>query len=307
MAQFCVYCGAQLHEEGTFCPACGKGKVSRFCQHKFEEEKPVEPAKELTETEQLAASGVPAGPPCPKCSSVWTLRVMEPIKASRWWKNAEATFLHCRKCGDKWQPEGSVPVERVGMGLYIGLVVAVMVAVIIFAVVNAVHEERIHSASSGGGSNNNSAVNTAVSTPSPVAPVKAISSAERGYISASRDYLGSANADGTQMATVMAGGANGTSSLAAIHAAIRQNLANEKQRYSTYLRTRGTVPPTFNIVDKHIGEVHTKSVAALSLLLSYWTTGDLNAIPRGSDQYQAAILQMNSTIEEATSIVKGMK
>ena len=197
------------------------------------------------------------------------------------------------------------------MGLYLWLVVAVVVAVIIFAVVNAVHEERMYSANSGGGTNNNSAVNTAVntavSTPSPVAPVKAISSAERGYISASRDYLGPANADGTQMATVMAGGANGTSSLAAIHAAIRQNLANEKQRYSTYLRTRGTVPPTFNIVDKHIGEVHTKSVAALSLLLSYWTTGDLNAIPRGSDQYQAAILQMNSTIEEATSIVKGMK
>jgi hypothetical protein len=27
MARFCVYCGAQLHEEGAFCPACGKSKV----------------------------------------------------------------------------------------------------------------------------------------------------------------------------------------------------------------------------------------------------------------------------------------
>jgi predicted RNA-binding Zn-ribbon protein involved in translation (DUF1610 family) len=303
MAQFCVYCGAQLHEEGTFCPTCGKGKVSRFYQHKFEEEKPVE----LTEAELLAASGIPAGSPCPKCGSVRTLRVTEPIKASRWWKNAVASFFHCYKCGEKWQPEDSVPVERVGRGLYLGIVVAIMVAVIIFAVGKTAYQERTHSASSGGASNNHSAVNTPSPSPSPVAPVKAISSAERGYISASRDYLGSANADGTQMATVMAGGANGTSSLADIHAAIRKNLAKEKQRYSTYLRTRGTVPPTFTIVDKHIGEVHTKSVAALSLLLSYWTTGDLTAIPRGSDQYQAAILQMNSTIEEATSILKGMK
>jgi TM2 domain-containing membrane protein YozV len=27
MAQFCVYCGEQLHEEGAFCNACGKRKV----------------------------------------------------------------------------------------------------------------------------------------------------------------------------------------------------------------------------------------------------------------------------------------
>ena len=26
MAQFCVYCGAQLHDEGAFCHACGKSK-----------------------------------------------------------------------------------------------------------------------------------------------------------------------------------------------------------------------------------------------------------------------------------------
>lgn len=28
MARFCVYCGAQLHEEGAFCPACGKRKAA---------------------------------------------------------------------------------------------------------------------------------------------------------------------------------------------------------------------------------------------------------------------------------------
>ena len=26
MAQFCVYCGAQLRDEGDYCPACGKSK-----------------------------------------------------------------------------------------------------------------------------------------------------------------------------------------------------------------------------------------------------------------------------------------
>ena len=210
------------------------------------------------------------------------------MKTCKCGKELASNARTCPGCGYRF----TSPFVKVLAFVLIALVVLIFVVAMIVG-------------GSGGGSNNNSAVNTP--SPSPVAPVKAISSAERGYINASREYLGSANAEGTQMATVMAGASNGTSSLADIHSAIRKNLADEKQRYSTYLRTRGTVPPTFKIVDKHIGEVHTKSVAALSLLLSYWTTCDLNAIPRGSDQYQAAILQMNSTIEEATSILKGMK
>jgi hypothetical protein len=27
MAQFCVYCGAQLHDQGEYCPVCGKSSI----------------------------------------------------------------------------------------------------------------------------------------------------------------------------------------------------------------------------------------------------------------------------------------
>lgn len=109
------------------------------------------------------------------------------------------------------------------------------------------------------------------------------------------------------MATIMAGAASGTSTLDEIHAAIRKNVTREKQRYSAYLAARGTVPPDFRTIDTHISGIHDKSMTAFSSYLSYWTTGDLNAITRGSDQYQAAVLEMNSTIAESTAILKTMK
>ncbi len=50
------------------CPECAEfvqpdAKTCRFCQHKF------------TEAEQLAAAGMSAGPPCPKCASISTLLI----------------------------------------------------------------------------------------------------------------------------------------------------------------------------------------------------------------------------------------
>jgi hypothetical protein len=102
------------------CPECAEfvqpeAKICRFCQHKF------------TEAEQLAAAGTSAGPPCPKCGSISTFSYMEKVKASRWWKQARAPFLRCRKCGKSWQPENSTPSESLGDGpllavLMLGLV-----------------------------------------------------------------------------------------------------------------------------------------------------------------------------------------
>ena len=103
------------------CPLCAEfvqpeAKICRFCQHKFEEEKP------RTEAEQLAAWGEPAGPACPKCSGISTYSEMEEIKATHWWIAASALFLHCRNCGERWRPYDTVPVENFGMGLKVMLV-----------------------------------------------------------------------------------------------------------------------------------------------------------------------------------------
>ena len=38
--------------------------------------------------------------------------------------------------------------------------------------------------------------------------------------------------------------------------------------------------------------------------MGYWTTGNLDSISRGMDQYKAAILEMNSTIAEGTAVTK---
>jgi hypothetical protein len=91
------------------CPKCAEfvqpdAKICRFCRHEF---------AEPTEAEQLAAKGLPVGPPCPKCGGVSTFPQWEKTKASRWWKQAQVRFLCCRKCGGKWKPEGAIPVERI--------------------------------------------------------------------------------------------------------------------------------------------------------------------------------------------------
>ncbi len=117
------------------CPQCAEfvqpdARICRFCRYEFEEEKPAEPAKELTEAEQLAAIGMSAGPPCPKCGSVITYSDMESVKASRWWKEAKALFMHCRKCGENWQPEDSSPVESTGTVVF-AIVGVAMLAIII--------------------------------------------------------------------------------------------------------------------------------------------------------------------------------
>jgi DNA-directed RNA polymerase subunit M/transcription elongation factor TFIIS len=89
------------------CPECAEyiqpdAKVCRFCQYKF---------PEPTESEQLKALGIEPGPACPKCGSISTFSRMERVKASRWRKEALATFFHCRKCGGKWRWGNSAPVE----------------------------------------------------------------------------------------------------------------------------------------------------------------------------------------------------
>jgi TonB family protein len=101
------------------CPECAEfvqpeAKICRFCQHKF------------TESEQLAVAGMPAGPPCPKCGSISTFSYMEKVKASRWWKQARASFLRCRKCGKSWQPKNSAPAETLGDGILIVLLLGLV-------------------------------------------------------------------------------------------------------------------------------------------------------------------------------------
>jgi hypothetical protein len=191
----------------------------------------------------------------------------------------------CPNCGRRF----THPFVKVLAFLLIGSVILVVVAAII------------------GGSGPVTNTSSSVNPPPAVTPSIPISPAEKKYIQASQKYLDSANADGTEMATIMAGAANGTSTLSDIHAAIRKNLNSEKQRYSSYLATRGTVPTKFKSIDTHINSIHQQSITAFSSYLSYWTTGDLHAITRGADQYKAAVLEMNSTISDATTIVKTME
>ena len=133
---------------------------------------------------------------------------------------------------------------------------------------------------------------------------KTLPVADQGYIRASIEYLSSANAAGTQLATVWAGASDGTSTLDDCHAAARKAFAEENARYSTYRTTRGTVPAAFAAVDRHIGEIHKKSMAGLSSILSYWTNENLDSISHGMDQYKTAIVEMNSTIAEGTAVTK---
>jgi hypothetical protein len=133
---------------------------------------------------------------------------------------------------------------------------------------------------------------------------KALPAADQNYIRASIGYLSSANAAGTQLATIWAGASDGTSTLDDCHIAARKAFADENARYSTYRANRGSVPPAFIDVDRHIGEIHKKSIAGLSSILGYWTTRNLDSISRGMDQYKAAILEMNSTMAEGTAVTK---
>lgn len=133
---------------------------------------------------------------------------------------------------------------------------------------------------------------------------KTLPVADQAYVRASIQYLGSANAAGTQLATVWAGASDGTSTLDDCHIAAGKALAEENARYSTYRAARGTVPPAFAEVDRHIAEIHKKSMAGLSSILSYWTNENLDSISRGMDQYKAAIMEMNSTIAEGTAVTK---
>src|SRR5216684_529226 len=135
-------------------------------------------------------------------------------------------------------------------------------------------------------------------------PSKTLPAADQGYVRASIGYLNSVNAAGTQLATIWAGASDGTSTLDDCRTAARKAFADENARYSNYRATRGTVPPAFANMDRHIGEIHKKSMAGLSSILSYWTNGNLNSITQGMDQYKAAILEMNSTIAEGTAVTK---
>jgi hypothetical protein len=99
------------------CPQCAEyvqpeAKICRFCQYKF---------PELTEQEQLKASGTTPGPACPKCASVNTFSSSDPTKASSWWKVARVLRFHCRKCGEIWRDGRSMPVESTNSGLLMSL------------------------------------------------------------------------------------------------------------------------------------------------------------------------------------------
>jgi len=99
------------------CPECAEyikpdARICRFCQYKF---------PELTELEQLKASGIAAGPACPKCGSVNTFSRNDQATASRWWRVAEILRFHCRKCGEAWQAGKSAPIETTNIGLLVSL------------------------------------------------------------------------------------------------------------------------------------------------------------------------------------------
>ena len=101
------------------CPECAEfvqadAKVCRFCQHKF------------TELEELKASGITPGAPCPKCGSISTFSSNDRVASNHWWKLADILRVHCRKCGETWQSADSVLVETTNRGLLVFLVIVVM-------------------------------------------------------------------------------------------------------------------------------------------------------------------------------------
>ncbi len=106
------------------CPECAEfvqpeAKTCRFCHHNF------------TEAEDLAAAGIPAGPPCPKCGSINTFSPTKRVKASHWWKEAEVTSLCCRKCGKEWQPGNAAPIESISKGN----IISAMLLIAVFALI----------------------------------------------------------------------------------------------------------------------------------------------------------------------------
>ena len=107
------------------CPECAEyiqpeARTCRFCQHKY------------TEAEQLAAVGMSAGPPCPKCGSVSTFSCTETTKAkaSHWWKVVRVSFLRCRKCNERWQSKNPTSSENLRGGtlgiLFLGLCIILL-------------------------------------------------------------------------------------------------------------------------------------------------------------------------------------
>jgi len=189
------------------------------------------------------------------------------------------------------QAQTSTPRDAAATGKVLVGVVASIVLVLIVWASTSTSTNTTHLDSPG-----RPASNTAQGKTLPVA--------DQGYVRASIGYLSSANTAGTQLATIWAGASDGTSTLDDCRTAARKAFAEENARYSTYRATRGTVPSAFVNVDRHIGEIHKKSIAGLSSILSYWTNGNLNSITQGMEQYQAAILEMNSTIAEGTVVTK---
>jgi hypothetical protein len=180
-----------------------------------------------------------------------------------------------------------------GQKILVGLAVAFVLLIIVVASVNL------------GTSANSAKTNTpSASISAPTLPQKTLPDADKAYVRASIAYLGSANTDGTKLATTWAGASDGTSSLDDCREATRKAYAEEKARYNTYLTNRGSVPPAFADVDRHITEIHKKSLAGFSTVLDYWESGNLGSIVRGQQQYKEAILEMNSTIAEGQAVMK---
>jgi hypothetical protein len=184
-------------------------------------------------------------------------------------------------------PRGAAPTSKV----LVGVVASIVLALIVWASTTTSSTTTTHSDSPIPPASN--------TTSSKTLPV-----ADQGYLRASIAYLSSANTAGTQLATIWAGASDGTSTLDDCRAAARKAFAEENERYSTYRATRGTVPSAFASEDRHIGEIHKKSIAGLSSILSYWTNGNLSSISQGMEQYKDAILEMNSTIAEGTAVTK---
>jgi hypothetical protein len=132
---------------------------------------------------------------------------------------------------------------------------------------------------------------------------KQLPEADKVFVRAALEYLTSANASGTKLATVMAGANDGSSTLADCYSAAKRALAEENVHYSAYRAGRGTVPPAFKIVDTHIAEVHNKTLRGLGKIVASQATGDILSLQRGIDQFQAAVIEMNSTTDEGRAVM----